>query len=90
MPQRSIIADVFANVYAVFTRAVTGAERQGRQSTGISVFSTSRTLLGLLSISLPLLRGVSGMPIGIQMVGTYADDAWLVRIASRLEMEAGR
>ncbi|MER9032872.1 amidase, partial [Mesorhizobium sp. M0674] len=37
------------------------------------------------SVSLPLFQGVDGLPIGIQIVGRFGDEATLVRIARNLE-----
>ena len=36
---------------------------------------------GLPTITLPLLRGDNGLPIGVQLVGRRGDDARLLRTA---------
>jgi Asp-tRNA(Asn)/Glu-tRNA(Gln) amidotransferase A subunit family amidase len=37
------------------------------------------TLCGLPALSLPLLQGSNGMPIGVQLVAERGDDARLMR-----------
>ena len=52
------------------------------------------TLTGLPAISLPLLTGEDGMPLGVQLVGAPGEDARLLRTASwlmhTLGVEPGR
>ncbi len=50
-------------------------------ATGNPVFNTLWTLTGLPALSLPLLSGEGGMPIGVQLVGPSGDDARLLRTA---------
>jgi Asp-tRNA(Asn)/Glu-tRNA(Gln) amidotransferase A subunit family amidase len=38
-------------------------------------------LLGLPAVTLPLLTGFDGLPIGVQLVGRFGDDARLLRTA---------
>jgi Asp-tRNA(Asn)/Glu-tRNA(Gln) amidotransferase A subunit family amidase len=39
------------------------------------------TLLGLPAISVPLLEGANGLPLGVQLVGARDGDARLLRTA---------
>ncbi len=39
------------------------------------------TFLGMPCLSLPLLHGENGLPIGVQLVGQRGDDARLLRTA---------
>lgn len=87
-PLHSAGSDIFQDVDAILTLAATGEAPQGLQSTGSPVFSTPWSLLGLPAVSLPLLRGASGMPVGVQLVAAYGDDDRLLRVARALEMEA--
>ena len=41
------------------------------------------------AISLPLLQGAHGMPMGVQLVGPKGDDALLLRTARWLVNRAG-
>jgi len=40
------------------------------------------SLLGLPAITMPLLSGEGGLPIGVQLVGAPGDDARLLRTAN--------
>jgi Asp-tRNA(Asn)/Glu-tRNA(Gln) amidotransferase A subunit family amidase len=41
-------------------------------------------LTGLPAVTLPLLKGEGGLPIGVQLVGARGDDARLLRSANWL------
>ncbi|MFQ5829063.1 MAG: amidase [Candidatus Methylomirabilia bacterium] len=66
---------------AILTPATSGEAPVGLESTGSPIFCTIWTLCGTPAISLPILRGASGMPIGVQLVGPKGDDARLLRTA---------
>lgn len=66
---------------AILTPATTGEAPRGLQSTGSPIFCTIWTFCGLPALSLPLLQGAHGMPIGAQLVGPRGDDARLLRTA---------
>jgi len=66
---------------AILTPAVIGEAPVGLESTGSPVFCTIWTLCGMPAISIPLLQGENGMPIGVQLVGPRGDDARLLRTA---------
>jgi Asp-tRNA(Asn)/Glu-tRNA(Gln) amidotransferase A subunit family amidase len=53
-------------------------------STGNPAFCSLWTLTGLPAVSLPILEGESGMPLGVQLVGSAGDDARLLRTANWL------
>jgi len=66
---------------AIITPATIGEAPVGLDSTGSPIFCTIWTLCGMPSITLPLLQGENGMPLGVQLVGPRGDDACLLRIA---------
>jgi Asp-tRNA(Asn)/Glu-tRNA(Gln) amidotransferase A subunit family amidase len=66
---------------AILTPAATGAAPKGLSSTGDPVFCTLWTLCGMPAISLPLLQGADGLPVGVQLVGPRDGDARLLRTA---------
>jgi Asp-tRNA(Asn)/Glu-tRNA(Gln) amidotransferase A subunit family amidase len=78
---RAAMDPLFERFDAVLTPAAPGEAPHGLASTGSPVFCTLWTLLGLPAVSLPLLAGSSGLPIGVQLVGRYGDDARLLRTA---------
>jgi Asp-tRNA(Asn)/Glu-tRNA(Gln) amidotransferase A subunit family amidase len=74
--------DLFMQRYdAILTPAAPGTAPKGLDSTGDPSFCTLWTLLGLPAISLPLMRGENGLPLGLQLVGRRGFDARLLRTA---------
>jgi Asp-tRNA(Asn)/Glu-tRNA(Gln) amidotransferase A subunit family amidase len=79
----------------IVTPATTGQPPRGLESTGSPTFCTIWTLLGMPAVTLPLLTGADGMPIGVQLVGRFGDDARVLRTARWLVttiagLDAGR
>jgi Asp-tRNA(Asn)/Glu-tRNA(Gln) amidotransferase A subunit family amidase len=72
---------------AIITPATIGEAPVGLESTGSPAFCTIWTLCGMPSITLPLLQGTHGMPLGVQLVGPRGDDARLLRTAKWLVNE---
>lgn len=78
---RLALAGLFAQWDAVLTPATQGVAPLGLESTGSPMFCTIWTLCGVPAISLPILRGEDGMPLGAQLVAAKDDDANLLRVA---------
>jgi len=78
---RGVLDDIFEEFDAIVTPATTGEAPVGLESTGSPIFCTIWTYCGVPAVSLPLLVGPAGMPIGVQLVGAYGDDARLLRTA---------
>jgi Asp-tRNA(Asn)/Glu-tRNA(Gln) amidotransferase A subunit family amidase len=72
---------VFEWYDAILTPAATGEAPVGLESTGSPIFCTLWTLCGMPAITLPLMQGSHGMPMGVQLVGAKGDDARLLRTA---------
>ena len=77
------IAEIFKEYDAIITPATTGVAPKG-EATGSPLFCSLWTLTGLPALSLPLLSGEGGMPLGVQLVGEHGDDARLLRTANWL------
>jgi len=74
--------ELFTQRYdAILTPAAPGTAPRGLGSTGDPSFCTLWTLCGLPAISLPLMRGANGLPLGVQLVGRMNFDARLLRTA---------
>ncbi|WP_426415854.1 amidase [Aestuariirhabdus sp. LZHN29] len=69
---------------AILTPATTGAAPKGLESTGDPVFCTPWSLLGVPSVSAPVLQGARGLPMGAQLVASKGDDARLLRTTNWL------
>ena len=76
--------EIFKRYDAILTPAAPGVAPSGLASTGNPAFCTLWTLLGTPAITLPLLTGDEGLPLGVQLVGPRGGDARLMRIASWL------
>jgi Asp-tRNA(Asn)/Glu-tRNA(Gln) amidotransferase A subunit family amidase len=72
---------VFDHYDAIVTPAALGTAPLGLASTGDPLMCTLWTFLGMPCLSLPLLHGDNGLPIGVQLVGRLGDDARLLRTA---------
>lgn len=72
---------IFERFDAILTPATTGEAPVGLDSTGSPVFCTIWTLCGMPAITLPVLQGANGMPMGAQLVAAKGDDARLLRTA---------
>ncbi len=80
-----LLEEVFHWCDAILTPATTGEAPLGLDSTGDPVFCTIWTLCGTPAITVPILEGANGMPIGAQLTGPRGDDIRLLRTARWLE-----
>ena len=84
---------VFDRYDAIVTPATAGEAPAGLGSTGSPVFNSLWTYCGTPAITLPLMAGPNGLPLGVQLVGRRGDDARLLRTArwlmARVAAEAG-
>lgn len=82
------IDEIFKQYDAILTPATTGVAPKGT-ATGSPMFCSLWSLTGLPALSLPLLSGEDGMPLGVQLVGPAGDDARLLRTANWLINKLG-
>jgi Asp-tRNA(Asn)/Glu-tRNA(Gln) amidotransferase A subunit family amidase len=75
--------EIFKQFDAILTPASPGIAPKG-EATGNPAFCSLWSLTGLPALSLPLLAGEGGMPIGVQLIGQTGDDARLMRTANWL------
>jgi Asp-tRNA(Asn)/Glu-tRNA(Gln) amidotransferase A subunit family amidase len=80
-PINESVDTIFDEYDAILTPAAPGEAPVGLDTTGNPVFCTIWTYLGLPAVTLPLLVGPSGMPVGVQLVGRRDYDARLLRTA---------
>ena len=66
---------------AILTLPALGTAPKGLGATGDPVFCVLWTLLGMPAVSLPLMQGANGLPLGVQLVGRRDFDARLLRTA---------
>jgi Asp-tRNA(Asn)/Glu-tRNA(Gln) amidotransferase A subunit family amidase len=70
---------------AILTPPALGTAPKGLGATGDPAFCVLWTLLGMPAITLPLMQGANGLPLGVQLVGRRNYDARLLRTARWLE-----
>ncbi len=75
---------LFEHCDAILTPATTGEAPAGLDSTGDPAFCTLWTYCGVPAVTLPLMEGPNGLPLGVQLVGRRGDDARLLRTADWL------
>jgi len=73
--------EIFNRYDAIVTPAAPGEAPVGLNTTGNPAFCVLWTLTGLPAVTLPLLQGRDGMPIGVQLVGRLGYDGRLLRTA---------
>jgi Asp-tRNA(Asn)/Glu-tRNA(Gln) amidotransferase A subunit family amidase len=66
---------------AILTPAAFGTAPKGLESTGDPAYCALWTLCGMPSLSVPLMEGANGLPLGVQLVGPRHRDARLLRTA---------
>lgn len=66
---------------AILTPATLGVAPLFSEGTGDPLMCTLWTFCGMPTLSLPLLRGAAGLPLGVQLVAARGDDARLLRTA---------
>jgi len=74
--------ELFEQKYdALLTPAATGVAPSGLESTGDPVFCSLWTLCGVPALSVPLMSGANGLPLGAQLVASRHNDGRLLRTA---------
>jgi Asp-tRNA(Asn)/Glu-tRNA(Gln) amidotransferase A subunit family amidase len=66
---------------AIVTPTASGTAPIGLESTGEPTFCATWTLCGMPALSVPLMHGANGLPLGVQLVGPRHGDARLLRTA---------
>ena len=78
------LGPIFEDFDALVTPAAPGQAPVGLGNTGPSTFCSIWTLCGTPAVSLPLLRGADGLPMGLQLVGWRGGDVALLQSAAWL------
>ena len=83
------LVEMFEQRYdAILTMPAPGTAPLGLESTGDPMFNAIWTLCGVPAVTLPLMRGANGLPLGVQLVGPPHGDARLLRTARWLVARA--
>lgn len=76
---------LFGEFDALVTLSALGEATRIEDGPGSGVMSMPWSLCGLPTVSLPLLTGALGLPIGVQLIGRRGRDADLLRVSRWLE-----
>jgi Asp-tRNA(Asn)/Glu-tRNA(Gln) amidotransferase A subunit family amidase len=78
---RAEIDEIINEFDAILTPATAGEAPVGLDATGSPAFCTIWTLAGVPALTMPILQGPNGMPLGVQLVSAKGDDGRLFRTA---------
>lgn len=81
---RAGLDQIFERYDVLVTPAAPGEAPRGLESTGDPAFNALWTLLGVPAVTVPLMVGENGMPLGVQLVGRKGQDERLMRVAAWL------
>jgi Asp-tRNA(Asn)/Glu-tRNA(Gln) amidotransferase A subunit family amidase len=79
---RTGFSDVVDGLDVLLTLSAPGEAPEGLGATGDPIFNRIWTALGVPCISVPGLTGLSGMPVGVQVVGRWGDDQRMLAAAA--------
>ncbi len=82
---RELIDKVFGEFDILLTPSAPGEAHVGLEGTGSAVFNRNWTLLRLPCVNVPTAQGPHGLPVGVQVVGRYAQDAATLAAAAWVE-----
>jgi Asp-tRNA(Asn)/Glu-tRNA(Gln) amidotransferase A subunit family amidase len=82
---RGMMRGLFADTDAILTPSAPGEAPRGLQATGDPVFCRIWTMLGTPALNVPCGEGPNGLPVGVQIVGRFGDDARAIAVAEWLQ-----
>ena len=85
---RALYAALAASCDGCITLSATGGAPKGLQSTGNSAFAVPSSLLGVPALTLPLFE-IDGMPLGLQVLGFFNEDARAFAVSGWLRDQLG-
>ncbi|MCA1371762.1 amidase [Bradyrhizobium sp. BRP14] len=83
-PTMPIVAPLHGDVYST-TNETLSAEEFVEADASLCQFLGVFNVTGHPSVSLPMAQSAGGLPIGLQIVGRFADEATIIRVARDLE-----
>jgi Asp-tRNA(Asn)/Glu-tRNA(Gln) amidotransferase A subunit family amidase len=82
---RAALAEVFGEVDVLLTLSAPGAAPKGLASTGDPRFNRLWTLMGSACVNVPAHVADGGLPVGVQVIAGYGDDAKALAAAQFIE-----
>jgi Asp-tRNA(Asn)/Glu-tRNA(Gln) amidotransferase A subunit family amidase len=87
---RAALSEIFADVDVLLALSAPGAAPKGLASTGDPRFNRLWTLMGTPCVNVPAFTADGGLPIGVQVVADFGDDAKALSAALFLERALSR
>jgi Asp-tRNA(Asn)/Glu-tRNA(Gln) amidotransferase A subunit family amidase len=87
---RKALAKVFDDVDALLTFSAPGAAPKGLASTGDTGFNKLWTLMGVPCVNVPAHVADGGLPVGVQVIARFGNDAGALKLARFLEQALAR
>jgi Asp-tRNA(Asn)/Glu-tRNA(Gln) amidotransferase A subunit family amidase len=82
---RNALADAFADIDVLLTFSAPGAAPKGLASTGDPRFNRLWTLMGVPCVNIPATIADGGLPVGVQVIARFGDDAGALAAARFVE-----
>ena len=79
---------IFNKYDAIITPAAPGQAPRDLNNTGNAIFNGYWTMMGVPTISLPLLKGIDNLPIGVQVITSWNKEADLLDISNMILNQA--
>jgi Asp-tRNA(Asn)/Glu-tRNA(Gln) amidotransferase A subunit family amidase len=87
---RGALAEVFGNVDVLLTFSAPGAAPKGLASTGDPRFNRLWTLMGVPCVNIPAYVADGGLPVGVQVIARFGNDAGALAAARFVEAALAR
>jgi Asp-tRNA(Asn)/Glu-tRNA(Gln) amidotransferase A subunit family amidase len=87
---RAALAEMFEEVDVLLTFSAPGAAPKGLASTGDPRFNRLWTLMGVPCVNIPAYVAEGGLPVGVQVIGRFGDDARALAAAGFVEAALAR
>ncbi len=87
---RGALAGLFKEVDVLLTFSAPGAAPNGLASTGDARFNQLWTLMGVPCVNIPATIAEGGLPVGVQVIARFGDDAGALAAASFVEQALAR
>jgi Asp-tRNA(Asn)/Glu-tRNA(Gln) amidotransferase A subunit family amidase len=87
---RGALADIFGDIDVLLTFSAPGAAPKGLDWTGDPRFNRLWTLMGVPCVNIPATIADGGLPVGVQMIARFGDDAGALAAARFVEEALAR
>jgi Asp-tRNA(Asn)/Glu-tRNA(Gln) amidotransferase A subunit family amidase len=87
---RAALAELFNEVDVLLTFSAPGAAPKGLASTGDARFNRLWTLMGVPCVNVPAYVAEGGLPVGVQVIARFGDDAGALAAACFVEEALAR